>query len=238
MTSNDINPFDNTPLGVDAAAVPEQPEAETETVATPEVPVAPTQPTVPQGKKELDEKDYLLLRQKADLFGIIENDPNLHALVLDYVQKAQQTSPTAKAPTTPLPPEFDSLRKENEQMKEMMKQIVAKEQIRDFASTHPDFTQYKDSMAKLLDKHATMTLEEAYTFAKSSSKPAQRTGTATAGTKLATPEGKNTGGSVTDSTDLDEMIKKINNPKATPRVDDYLDLAFKAAQRKLASSRE
>lgn len=205
-----------------------------ETVPSP-APVAKAEEPVvtPKGveRNPKDEQAFLAMKEKAGLFEIIQNDPELHSTVINYIDRKNKQSGKAPQAAQPDPnSDIAAIKEQNQKLQEMVQLIAAREAIREFKEKTPDFEQYRPAMAQLLEKHKSLSIEEAYEFAKGTTKKAPNEGQQPSQARLKTPETRGNGPS--DNADLESYIKRINDPKATPRTDDYIDLAFKAATAK------
>ena len=185
--------------------------------------------------KQISQAEYDSLMQKVANYDLIANDPDLAPKIVDhYRAKAGQARETPK-PKSKEEVNKPDVNMEYEDRFKAMSRRQAELEIRLFKKDHPDFDSHKDTMAKLLQRHPTMDLEEAYNLSKgSSSKPEQRSekpkAEATAETNQTAAE--------ESSDDFSDAEKRINDPKATPHMDDVIDLAWKAAKSKAGQESE
>lgn len=219
-------------LGVDAQSEDYTPnEADTDTTDT--------EPSEEEsGTQQSQEPELDSLQQKARFYDMIDSDPTLVGLINDYytkrsVQSGQYPSSSGSETTTQQPKnneseqgmglssdELKELRQQNEQLRNMVRNIHAHQQISDFSREHPDFDNYKQDVGKLIQQHPTFSLQEAYDLVK-------RTNAAqTANSARPPAESAENGSPVADShrvPDLDEITKARST-------DDAIKLAWLSAQ--------
>lgn len=198
------------------------------------------QETPPAGEskpmKQLTQAEYDAMAQKVANYDLIANDPELAPKIMDHYR-----AKTGKPRTTPKPNDQEEsvkpqLRDDTDERFRAMSRRQAELELKLFRKEHPDFDQHKESMAKMLQRHPTMDLEEAYNLSKgSSSKPEQRSEQPKA---TATTETNQTAANDDSSDDFDEIEKRINDPKATPHLDDAISLAWKASKLKAGQETE
>lgn len=220
---------ESNPAAPEQQAPPAQAEAQTQ--ASEEVPVIKTPQLTPQQLFEMQEK--------ARLYDTINSDPEISAYVLSQVEKKLRGQPTTPAQQVkPENAEIARMRQEMEQTKQEMQRYLAEQTIREFASKTPDFNNYKQEMGELLRRHPTLTLPEAYEFAKRSKAPVAAPKPAAQKAALQTSEVRNTPPASTSDDDdpsYDRIVQRINDPKATKSFKEVLDLATKAALKKTRS---
>jgi hypothetical protein len=180
--------------------------------------------------KQMTQAEYDAVMQKVANYDLIANDPELAPKIMDHYR-----AKTGKARETPKPKDTEENVKpqptvEIDDRFKAMARRQAELELKLFKKEHPDFDTHKDTMAKLLQRHPTMELEEAYSLSKgSSSKPEQRPEKPKA---EATAETNQTAAETESSNELEDVEKRINDPKATPHMDDAIALAYAAAKNK------
>lgn len=204
----------------------ENPATETKPETKPEAkPAAESKPM-----KQLSQAEYDAMMQKVANYDLIANDPELAPKIMDHYR-----GKTGKTRETPKPKNQEENEKPqvNTELDERVKAMSRRQaelEIKLFRKEHPDFDTHKEGMAKLLQRHPTMDLEEAYNLSKgSSSKPEQRSEERKA---VATTETNQTAATEESSDSFEDVEKRINDPKATPHLDDAITLAFQAAKMK------
>lgn len=220
-------------LGVDQTPPPEpEPESASLPGGTEETQAA-TPPAEAPTMRQIEEAEYLRLKEDADTFGVIKGDPELSQQVISMVQaKMKGVSPSIQPPLPKTPQagvssELEALRAEHARLSAVVQENMAREAIREFASRTQDFDQHKLEMGKILRDGRARTIEDAYALAKSHA--AQQQGARTAKPPLQASETKSGGVPRTNSDAMKAVQDRINDRKATPRSDDYIDAAFKAA---------
>lgn len=212
-------------LGVDPqATVPVAKPAET----TPPLAEKPT-------TKQLSQKEFDELQQKASNYDLIATDPELAPKVVDHfrAKTGRVGKPMTPAPTEEKP--APSVR--DDEAFQSLARRQAQLEVTLFKKDHPDMDEYKDDMARLMQRH-NMDLDDAYRFSKAAKSQAlQKPVTAKPATPTAETNG-NAGDLENSDTDLGNVEKRINDPKATPHMDDVYALAFQAAKRKLSNQSE
>lgn len=204
------------------------PETTTEPAATtPPATTAAPAATVPSG---LSQAEIDSLRERAANFDTIVADPEISVKVLDHFKAktgrvSKPVTTETKAPETK--PADDAA------YKQLLNRQATLE-IDLFKMRHPDMDDVKDNMAKLMTKYG-MDLEDAYNFSKSAqAQNSQKS--ATGGTATPTAETNKTAGIVSSGdTNFNEVEKQISDPKATPHLDDAIELAWKTAKKMHAS---
>jgi len=218
-------------LGVDQAPVPAEPEPESASLSggsqeTVEAP-PPEQPT----RREIEEMEYLRLKEESDLYGIIKNDPEVNSQVLSIIQNRMKgrTSLPQQAQMQPQTgSDLEALRAENAKLAAATQEALARIAIKEFASVTPDFDAHKVKMGEYLRAGRVQSIEDAYALAKShtaqqqAARPAPRP-------PLQASEIKNGGVPRTTNETMKSAQDRINDRKATPRADDYIDAAIHAA---------
>lgn len=176
--------------------------------------------------KQISQAEYDTLMQKVANYDLIATDPELATKVMDHFR-----AKTGKVAETPKPQPKNIVKESNPEIEDRfmsMSRRQAELEIKLFQKDHPDFEQHKDAMAKLLQRHPTMDLEEAYNFSKgSSSKPEQKSSQQTA---VATTETNKTAAIPESSNAFSDVEKRINDPKATPHLDDAIAAAWEFAK--------
>lgn len=229
---------DNNILGVD----PVSDQLEDYTPPEQEQQTAPSDSeTSPQQSSETNELESL--RQKARLYDMMDNDPQLVSMINDYysrknVQSGQYPSQNVDYKprdtrdqgnahtegTSPGGSEIEVLKQHNEQLRNMLRNVHARQQIIEFSMKTPDFEQYREDMGKLIKQHPTYTLEEAYDQVKR-----------TRGAQAATPNrppsesaeiGRPVAGTVNRRVDASDVA----NPRTARNMDEAIEMAWKLAQ--------
>jgi len=215
-------------LGVDPPAAP---------VAPPAPPVVPSgnPPAAPQAQqKTLSMEEWNALQEKASRYDYIANDTELATKLVDHVKSKTgqiSTRPTNNQPaqqqgaTPSVDPTINQLREENR----LLAQRQARTEIELFKAKHSDFDQVKDEMARVVNKYPGISIDDAYSLAKSAK---QQSSPAPVRENPATPttETNRSAGQIAGNQSLEDIKRRINDQKATPRFDDAIDLAFQAAK--------
>lgn len=204
------------------------PETTTETpVADKAAPAPAAAATVPSG---LTQAEIDSLRERAANFDTIVADPEISVKVLDHF-KAKTGRVGKQVTTETKAPETKSV--DDIAYKQLLNRQATLE-IDLFRMRHPDMDSVKDNMAKLMTKYG-MDLEDAYNFSKSGQvQNSQKS--ADGGTATPTAEtNKSAGIGSSGETNFSEVEKQISDPKATPHLDDAIELAWKAAKKMHAS---
>lgn len=215
-------------LGVDT---PEPaPAPVVETPAEPPVAETPAPQQPPSNVRNIEEVEFLRLKEQSDLYEIIRNDPEVHSQVSDILNRRVNGRPASKPATSDTNggASIEQLRQDNNEMRRLLQETVAGIQIRDFAASTPDFQQQRGKMAELCKRHPSLTLPEAYALAKGHAAPQASAPAAKA--PLQTAETKS-GGVPRETDELAAVQRRINDPKATPRTDDYIREALEAARK-------
>lgn len=224
-----VPPPVNSPLGSD----PTPPVQQTPPATPPAPPVVNTPP--PPSGKNLTQAEYDVLQAKASHFDAIAGDPVIAEKVVDHfrsrgrVQQPPVANPPAGAPPQAEPPQVDT---RMQQKMDAMTQRLAQLEVEAFRAKHPDMDQFKDDMVPLM--HRGIPLEDAYRFSKAVK--AQTTQNPVKPVPVtATTETNRTAGIDDDPDNLSAIEQKISDPKATPRLDDAIALAWQAAKKKVGS---
>lgn len=231
----------NPILGVDPQSneVSEVPESTEQPTTQVEAATQTSEETPRIKEPQLTPAQVYEMQEKARLYDTIQADPELNAHVLSHIERKLRPNqvPTQQptVPQTAEATELQKLRQELAQQKEEFQKMMALQAIRDFKARTPDFDAHKEEMAALLQRHQTLTLDEAYQFARRAkeSKGGPQDGQRKAA--IQTSEVNNTppvSSSEDADSDFDRIAKRINDPKATPRFDDVLDTAMRAALKK------
>tara|TARA_R110000751_G_scaffold300963_1_gene413025 strand:+ start:2927 stop:3670 length:744 start_codon:yes stop_codon:yes gene_type:complete len=203
-------------VGVDPLTVP---------VAAP-APVAPTAPVTP----ELTAAEVTALQQKANNFDMISGDPQLSQHVLDHFRA--KTGRTRQQPVAaPVAPEQPQQYQTDPATQGLIDK-QARQEVELFRLKNPDMPQYEQGMAQLLGKYPNMDLQDAYRFSKQATPPASQNPVVAAPPAVATTETNQNAGipEPNMTTDFTDIEKQINDPKATPHMDDAILAAFNAAR--------
>ena len=183
-------------------------------------------------QKTLSQQEYDDLLTKARNYELIEADQELAPKILDHfraktgrVRQEQQSNNNQNNNS-----DNQAMDPRIAKTLEQQQHELARVQIALFEQKNPDMKDYRDDMAKLVNRFPNMSLEEAYSFSKAAkSQAAQKP--APSKPASATAETNDTAGNSDTDTDIDAYIKQINDPKATPRMDDVIELAWKAAKK-------
>lgn len=216
----------STPLGVDPVATP----AVTAPVA--KEPTATEPPaSVPRGK-QLTQEEYDALQLKARNYELIEADPELAPKILDHFRA--KTGRIGQRTTENTNPAVNNqMSNEVEERMVAMAKRQAQLEIDLFKQRNPDMDNYRQDMVRLINKYPGMELEDAYRFSKGAqSQPEQKPVQAKPVTPT-TETNQSSGETETDSIDVSEYEKRINDPKATPHMDDVIAAAWAAAKQKV-----
>lgn len=209
-----------TPLGVDPAPAP---------AAT--VPPVVAKPAAPQ-KPTMTQAEIDALVEKANNYDLIAGEPELVTRIGDHfrAKTGRVAQPATPAPATLQEPQDNP---DKAAMQELVRRNAANE-IALFRLQNPDMDTYRDDMVHLISNYG-MSLADAYRFSKATK--AQQKPTTPAQPARPTVETTNPAGIVqNDEFDLQTVENKIRDPKATPRMDDAIDLAIATARRMHASN--
>lgn len=215
--TTETNPPSNSPLGVDP------PAAKDPVVVPPPAPPANTPPAT----KQLSQAEYDALQAKANNYDIISGDPELAPKLVDHFRA--KTGRLGTPVSAPKPVVNDQQSARDDERFAAMSKRQAQLEVELFKQKHPDMDDLKDDMAKLINRYG-MDLEDAYNFSKSA-KAQNGQKSPVAPPAVPTSETNNPAGSFDSSnSDLGDVEKRINDPKATPHMDDAIALAFQAAK--------
>lgn len=212
-----------SPLGVDPTpAVP---------AVAPTATPTPVPATIPSGQKVLTEAEHTDLLERASAFDIVERDPKLAEMVSTYLKdKGAQPTPVDD-PTNPVSqpnPEIEQMKKSNQAMMNELLNL----KVNTFRTAHPDMKgELEQRMAVLCNSH-NHDLDSAYIIAKAEAQAVVKPTVApvpTAPTTEVGGPGEITGGSTSDAL-LEQARKLIDDPKATPRIEDAFDIALATAK--------
>jgi hypothetical protein len=170
------------------------------------------------------------MQEKARIYDMIDNDPELTQKVVDHFRHRNGVAPTQRQEQStedqPNAPEIAKLQQKISAMENGIKQLIAINQVTEFQAAHPDFKDYRQDVGKLLSKHPTYTLEEAYEHVK-----AAKAGRPTSPSRVprARAEGSPTRAGNKES-DLNAMMRRIVDRNAVKSDDEAFDLALQAAR--------
>tara|TARA_R110000782_G_scaffold211669_6_gene299845 strand:- start:1497 stop:2261 length:765 start_codon:yes stop_codon:yes gene_type:complete len=207
-------------VGIDAPVAP---------VAAP-APVAPVAPEAP----DLTTAEVAALQQKANNFDMISGDPQLSQHVLDHFRA--KTGRTRQQPATPAPVVPQQQQQQQQYQTDPATQGLidkqARQEVELFRLKNPDMPQYEQGMAALLGKYPNMDLQDAYRFSKQATPPASQNPAVVTPPAVPTTETNENAGipEPNMTTDFSDIEKQINDPKATPHMDDAILAAFNAAR--------
>lgn len=228
--SNNPTPATPSPLGVDP---------------TPIAPVTPASPSSAGGnppaapatnQKTLSMEEFNSLQERAGRYDFIANDAELATKVVEHVKGKTGrigTQPTNNQPvpqqsaTQSVDPTVQQLLAENKQLA----QRTARLEIENFKARHSDFDNVKDEMARVVNKYPGISIEDAYSLAKSA-KPQSQQGSVRETPTTPTAETNRSVGNIAENNTLEEIERRINDRKSTPSFDQALDLAFAGAKLK------
>ena len=242
--SENTTPENEQVLGVDPTESPESPISklsaaldqseesqvlgqETEPEPAPE-PEPEPQPEPEQEDKGLSQEELTTLQEKGRIFDMIDSNPELSGMIIDYM-KAKQNPTPASEPASAAEPSNDQsevakLQKQVNDLQQFNSQLAARMEIQQFSASHPDFDSVKADVGKLLQKHPTYTLEEAYDLVKrtSGSQPP-------AAVPPSQPAEGRASREISVSNNRD-TLREIKNPKVS--FDKAFDLALEEAMRR------
>lgn len=231
----DTPPNPPSPLGQDPPQnPPAPPPANTPPAGKGETPPASKGPQFTQ--EQIDE-----IQAKASNYDIIQSDPELVAKVMDhYKAKLGKVGNTPPKPSTPVgTPEqqevVEALKLMSQRLAETTR-VAASQELRLFQMQHPDMKDYQEDMAKLV-KQYNMPLEEAYRFSKLAKAQEQKPERKAAPVMPTSETNESAGEDEERDTTFEEVEKQINDPKATPHMDDAILKAYLASKKLHASSR-
>lgn len=168
-------------------------------------------------------------REKAQQFDQLDSDPGAVQAIKEYLISKGADLETEE-PTQPVTTEEMSpaVRKELNDMRVTMQQMHANMQIAQFEVSTPDFKQHKEAVGKVIMKHPTFGLQEAYDHVKLTL--GQKAGSEAQRTATQTPEGRQTSPvTSTQESTLADVEAKIRDPKATKSIDDAMAIAWEQA---------
>jgi len=213
-----------SPLGTDP--VESAPIAET-TAPTTAPPIASQPRGVDDDSIRLDKATYNQMLENANAYGMIVNDPVIAGQVMDHFRaKTGQVAPSVR------PTELPQSSKELDQLRNTTQTLVnrlAQMEIESFRREHPDMNEHVDTMKVLVSQH-NMDLPTAYKFAKLA-KQQQSNTTSSPAPAEPVVEGKQSG-AVSSADPFADLERQINDPKAAPRIEDAVKLAWKLASQK------
>lgn len=168
-------------------------------------------------------------RDKAQQFDQLDSDPGAVQAIKEYLQsKGADLEPATPSEETPASGMSPAVQKEFNTMRVAMQQMHANMQIAQFEASTPDFKQHKEAVGKVIMKHPTFGLQEAYDHVKLTL--GQQAGSGAQRTALQTPEGRQTSPvTTTKDATLEDVEAQIRDPKATKSIDDAMTLAWKQA---------
>lgn len=211
---------ENNVVGVD-------PQVEEEIIETPNAePVNEPKPVDPKPEsKSLSKEEYDQLVDQVRNYQTIIKEPGLVDTIRDHFR--------SKALTNNAPPKKDDVKDNPDvlSLKEQNRELtnrLARLEVEHFRKHNPDMDEHREAMAKLLSDHPTLTIEQAYKFAKAD-KPPQQTQKVVKTTP--TTEITDTDSGEQSDDEFSAYEKQINDPKATPSFDKAIDLAMRAARK-------
>lgn len=171
------------------------------------------------------------LTEKASRYDLFINDPVLANKIADHYRAA--TGITAREPARM---EQNDEPKEDPRMQALSQKLVQLE-LAQFHQQHPDLTEYRDDVAALISKY-NMPLPEAYKFAKAAKAHTSQTQTKETPATPTSESGVSAGFDRDSDLDRAKVEKLINDPKATPRMDDAIDAALNYARKVAAQQND
>lgn len=217
----------SSPLGVDANT----------TVAPAKPEISETKPDSPK-MRNLKEEEFGELSRKAAFYDLVANDPQAAQIVNDHFRA--KTGRVTNKPD-PKPESKDQAGGDDPILNHpVVKRIIEQNQlltsrmsqmeVNSFRAAHPDMSELETDMARLVQQHG-HSLEEAYAIARRAKPLAENNGSKPKPVARPTTETSSvTENSDSDDTDLVKARKIIDDPTATPRLDDAIAKAFKLAQ--------
>ena len=191
--------------------------------------------------RQISQEEYDQLQEIAGRYSLIANDPQLSAVVLDHFRaKSGRLSQSAE-------PKIDNSKTmQNQQQEEAMAAMPNQELLRRqaqleielFRLRNPDMDSYKTEMASLVSKYPTMSLDDPYKFTQLA-KPQAETKAVKENTAAPTTETNNGAGNFDKpSNSLEATMQKIADRKATPRIEDAIEVAWNAAKLQQGEEKE
>lgn len=177
------------------------------------------------------------LEEKARIYDIIDNDPRLTQMIMDYMSRkngvvdetpqSYQQQPQPQQQTQPST-DIAAMQRRLEAMENGQKQLLATITLQAFEMQNPDFKEYKTEVGQLLKKHPTYSLQEAYDHVKSAK-------VGLSPQRVSTPSAQAEGSSrvvVKEQGlgDLAALQRKLANRNAVKSDEEAFALAFKFAQ--------
>ena len=221
-------PNEQTPVVANSPAPVVGVDPTPEVVETPAAPVVAAAP-VSSGPEPvmLTQQEYDALQQKSSNYDMISNDPVLASQVLDHY-RAKTGRVNQRAVEKPAEEEE---REYNDPRVDEQSRRIAQLEIEAFRAAHPDMKDIEQDMSKLISRHG-MSLQDAYKFSRAVKAPAQQNTAVRTSPAVPTTETNQDAGHIDNSnTDLSELERQLNDPKATPHMDDVIEKAWKAARK-------
>jgi hypothetical protein len=217
----DVPPARTSPLGMDP------PVDNVDTTEDKEEPKEESKQSK-DNKLSISQEEIDSLQEKAKNYDLIASDPELATTIADHFKARTGTSRKAKAKAEePQEPRIDEA---TAQRIQELTRRNAQNEIALFRLQNPDMDQYKDNMATLINRYG-MSLDDAYRFSKSTVAQTEQKSTKPNPARPMVETNDSAGFDQTES-DLVDIERRINDPKATPRMDDAIDLAIATAFKK------
>ena len=211
-----------------AETTPQAPDSPLGTGENPFAPAeaAPAQPVVesaPEPEPDtitLSKADHEKLLSSQSAVEAIEANPGLMQAIREYTQGTTQVEPSPRGDEQQSDhvsrADFEKMRQE---LVQQVQQAAAVAQISEFARTHGDFDQHKEEMGKWMNKHPTMTLQEAYDLAKRATDTQQ--GQQASRPAPAQPEGRQVGSvshAAPSGVDISKLVDGAPNIRAATEI--------------------
>lgn len=181
----------------------------------------------------ITQEEYDKLQEAAGRYAMIAKDPQISQQVLDHFKARSGTISRGSPRQTNMPQSQENNTTQNNPQTEEMRQMYARQaqlEVELFQMRNPDMKDYQQNMAELIRKYPDMTLQDAYTFSKNA-KPQPTEQQKKETTATPTTETNNAAGiEETSEVSKQQIQQKIEDRKATPRIEDAIDLAWQAAK--------
>lgn len=230
----DTPPNPPSPLGVDPPKNPPAPPPANN-------PPAGQGNTPPAKGTQYTQEQIDAIQEKASNYDIIQNDPELVAKVMDHYKaklgKANNAPPKASTPpvgNTDQTEVIEALKLMSQRLAETTK-VAASQELRLFKMQHPDMDTVKEEMATMVKQYG-MDLETAYRFSKLAKAQEQKPDRKAPPVVPTSETNQSAGEDEERDTTFEDVESEINDPKATPHMDDAILKAYLASKKLHAGS--
>lgn len=179
------------------------------------------QPTKPDTQ---DTDELKIIKQKAALLDMIDQDPELSNIVLAKLRGEKPATQTTKTDTSPEKQALLDLQAEIKAQRDAVARMKAQMEIERFAADKPDFNQHKEAMGRLILKHPTLSLDDAYSLVTRSK------ASGNSGKSSQLPEGKPLAKPTVKANSLRDASKHLYDELKPKSFDETFDAAVKLAK--------